>query len=341
MATVAIGWQVYSVRENPLDLGLVGLAEFLPLLLLALPAGHLADRLPRRRLWSSMIALDTVVLVGAPRRHGSRARTRSGRSSRSRSSGRRQRDRSARGPRAHALARAAGDPRRARSRSARSAFQLPSVAGPAVGGLLFAIQAELVYIVGIALSLVALALRSRAARSGACRRRTASRTRRGARRRAPDPPDAGAASVRSRSISSPCCSAARSRCCRSSRRTSSRSGRPGSGFLRAAPAVGAFLAALALARHPIRRRAGPTLFVVVAGFGASHGRLRALAADVALDARARARRRVRHGERRPALDDPAARDAGRAARAGERGRDGLHQRLERARARSSRASRPR
>ena len=30
MASVAIGWQVYSVRENPLDLGLVGLAEFLP-----------------------------------------------------------------------------------------------------------------------------------------------------------------------------------------------------------------------------------------------------------------------------------------------------------------------
>ena len=47
MALVAIGWQVYSVRENPLDLGLVGLAEFLPLLLLALPAGQLADRIPR------------------------------------------------------------------------------------------------------------------------------------------------------------------------------------------------------------------------------------------------------------------------------------------------------
>ena len=50
MAFVAIGWQVYSVRENPLDLGLVGLAEFLPLLLLALPAGQLADRVPRRNL---------------------------------------------------------------------------------------------------------------------------------------------------------------------------------------------------------------------------------------------------------------------------------------------------
>ena len=76
---------------------------------------------------------------------------------------------------------------------------------------------------------------------------------------------------------------------------------------------------------------GPTLFVVVAGFGVVHGRLRALARDVALDARARARRRLRHRERRPALDDPPARHARRAARARERRRDGLHQRVERAR----------
>src|SRR4026209_934866 len=50
MAVVAIGWQVYSISGSALDLGLIGLAEFLPLLLLALPAGHLADRLPRRNL---------------------------------------------------------------------------------------------------------------------------------------------------------------------------------------------------------------------------------------------------------------------------------------------------
>jgi MFS family permease len=48
MMVVAIGWQVYSIRHRPLDLGLVGLAEFLPLPLLALPAGHLADRTSRR-----------------------------------------------------------------------------------------------------------------------------------------------------------------------------------------------------------------------------------------------------------------------------------------------------
>ena len=48
MIVVAIGWQVYSIRHNPLDLGLVGLAEFLPLPVLALPAGQLADRISRR-----------------------------------------------------------------------------------------------------------------------------------------------------------------------------------------------------------------------------------------------------------------------------------------------------
>src|SRR3954451_14083167 len=47
MAQVAIGWQVYSIRHNAFDLGLIGLAEFAPVPLLALPAGHLADRLPR------------------------------------------------------------------------------------------------------------------------------------------------------------------------------------------------------------------------------------------------------------------------------------------------------
>ena len=48
MIVVAIGWQVYRPADHPLDLGLVGLAEFLPLLVLALPAGALADRASRR-----------------------------------------------------------------------------------------------------------------------------------------------------------------------------------------------------------------------------------------------------------------------------------------------------
>ncbi|MBV8263349.1 MAG: MFS transporter, partial [Candidatus Eremiobacteraeota bacterium] len=43
--SVAIGWQIYSLRHSAFDLGMVGLTLFLPQLLLALPAGMLADRL--------------------------------------------------------------------------------------------------------------------------------------------------------------------------------------------------------------------------------------------------------------------------------------------------------
>ena len=50
MVFVAIGWQVYSIHKSTLDLGLVGLAEFLPLLLLALPGGQLSDRFSRRAI---------------------------------------------------------------------------------------------------------------------------------------------------------------------------------------------------------------------------------------------------------------------------------------------------
>ena len=64
MSFVAIGWQVYAVRSNPLDLGLVGLAMFIPLPLLALPAGHVADRFPRRTVLAIATGLDTLVMLG-------------------------------------------------------------------------------------------------------------------------------------------------------------------------------------------------------------------------------------------------------------------------------------
>src|SRR6476469_1904391 len=50
MQSVAVGWQVYEITKRPLDLGLVGLAQFLPGILLFLVAGHAADRLPRKRI---------------------------------------------------------------------------------------------------------------------------------------------------------------------------------------------------------------------------------------------------------------------------------------------------
>jgi MFS family permease len=45
---VAVGWQVFQLRHLPFDLGLVGLMLFLPAVLLALPAGFIADRFDRR-----------------------------------------------------------------------------------------------------------------------------------------------------------------------------------------------------------------------------------------------------------------------------------------------------
>jgi MFS family permease len=50
MQAVAVGWQMYDLTGNPLDLGLVGLVQFVPAFLLVLVAGHVADRYDRRRI---------------------------------------------------------------------------------------------------------------------------------------------------------------------------------------------------------------------------------------------------------------------------------------------------
>lgn len=56
MLSVAVGWQLYEITRRPLDLGLVGLAQFLPGILLFLVAGHAADRLPRKRIIATCAA---------------------------------------------------------------------------------------------------------------------------------------------------------------------------------------------------------------------------------------------------------------------------------------------
>jgi MFS family permease len=50
IAAVAVGWQVYTLTGSALALGLIGLAQFVPVLLLTLVAGHTADRYDRRRV---------------------------------------------------------------------------------------------------------------------------------------------------------------------------------------------------------------------------------------------------------------------------------------------------
>ena len=50
MLSVAVGWEVYDRTHDPFALGLVGLFQFLPAVLLSLAAGHVADRFDRRRV---------------------------------------------------------------------------------------------------------------------------------------------------------------------------------------------------------------------------------------------------------------------------------------------------
>ena len=53
MQAVAVGWQVYEITRRPLDLGLVGLAQFLPGILLFPISGHSSDRFERRNVLSA------------------------------------------------------------------------------------------------------------------------------------------------------------------------------------------------------------------------------------------------------------------------------------------------
>ncbi len=61
MITVAIGWHIYALTGDVLDLGLVGLVEFLPRVLFMLHTGHVADRFDRRRVAAVCQVLQALV----------------------------------------------------------------------------------------------------------------------------------------------------------------------------------------------------------------------------------------------------------------------------------------
>lgn len=73
MQTVAVGWELYERTGEPLDLGLVGLVQVIPVVALALPAGQIVDRMDRRSvilaatcvLLACSLALATVSWTGA------------------------------------------------------------------------------------------------------------------------------------------------------------------------------------------------------------------------------------------------------------------------------------
>jgi MFS family permease len=60
MLLVALGWQMYDLTSSAWDLGLVGLVQFLPALLLTLPAGHLVDQRDRRLLLAASLGLQCL-----------------------------------------------------------------------------------------------------------------------------------------------------------------------------------------------------------------------------------------------------------------------------------------
>jgi hypothetical protein len=267
MMVVAIGWQVYSIHGRALDLGLVGLAEFLPLPLLAVPAGQLADHVSRRTVAAVAAGLQVgiaLVLVAI----------------------------TLIGPHSiwpflgvgllAGITSAVGTPAQrsltpelvpsellAGAIALRSvASQIGVVAGPAVGGVLFHIEPVAVY--AVAAVLVVL---SGAATLGLPR----IPSRRGEERIDRDSLVAGIRFIRSTRVvlgailldlvavffGDPIALAP------VFAKTILDGGPIVLGLLRAAPAVGALLAGLLIARRPLPFRAGRTLLLVVGTFGAA------------------------------------------------------------------------
>jgi MFS family permease len=61
---VALGWQVYDITRDPWDLGLIGLTQFLPALALVLVTGLVADRFNRRLVLICCLMLELVAAIG-------------------------------------------------------------------------------------------------------------------------------------------------------------------------------------------------------------------------------------------------------------------------------------
>jgi MFS family permease len=64
MQSVAIGWELYQRTNSAAALGLVGLVQFLPVILLSLPAGHAADRYSRKKLLVSALGVMACASLG-------------------------------------------------------------------------------------------------------------------------------------------------------------------------------------------------------------------------------------------------------------------------------------
>jgi MFS family permease len=269
MAAVAIGWQVYSIHHSAFDLGLIGLAEFAPVPLLALPAGQLADRLPRiavvtvwgfadaavmglllyvtisgaHQLWQ-FVAL--AALTGVLAAFGN--------------------------PAGQSLVPELVPAELLTGAIAMRSIggQVTTIGGPAVGGLLFALRPEAVYSAAIVLLVVSSLLLFRIARPEIVQRLE------------PPPPKLASLLGGIRFIrSSPVILGAITldlfavlfggsvALLPLFAQSVLHTGPFGLGVLRSAVAVGALIAGIRIARKPLASHAGRTLLFVVGAFGAS------------------------------------------------------------------------
>lgn len=64
IVSTAIGWQIYAITHQAIYLAYVGLAVFLPVLLLVLPSGYVADHYDRRWISIACFALEALAVVG-------------------------------------------------------------------------------------------------------------------------------------------------------------------------------------------------------------------------------------------------------------------------------------
>lgn len=152
IAAVAVGWQIYALTHSALDLGLAGLVQFVPSAVLMFPAGHAADRYARNRvvlICSSLEALAAAYLAWSS--HSGHVTVGAiyaalavfGVASAFDS------------PASAALLPAVTSEEQLQQGTALStgAWQFAAIAGPAAGGLLYAIAPSVPYLVMFALSL--------------------------------------------------------------------------------------------------------------------------------------------------------------------------------------------
>ena len=265
MQTVAVGWQIYDLTHDPLALGLVGLAAFTPAFGLALVTGHVADRFDRRLIlvlaYAGEAAAALLLLVLAATGHAQAwpiyaAIALYGTA------------RAFAMPAGQALMPNLVPPEHFANAVAwnSSAFQVATVGGPALGGLIYALGPAAVYAVTATLLLASLGLMllvpSRAAAPARREPVSWSTLLAGIAFIRAKPAILGAISLDLFAVLFGGATALLPIFARDILHV----GPVGLGILRSGPAIGAAVTALVLTHHPLTRRVGRTMFACVAGF---------------------------------------------------------------------------